>query len=165
MQLTIRPMTRAAALAIMRWRYPEPYAVYNFVDGAMIAAFLAAQQRKCCFQIEDALGNLVAFCCFGSEAQIPGGDYHAPALDVGLGLHPDLTGQGQGMFYLQAIIAFTRTRFGPQLLRLTVAVWNKRAMRLYTKAGFVVSQRFCTMFSGEEFLVMTLEDQGEPGSP
>jgi hypothetical protein len=36
----------------------------------------------------------IGFCCFGPDAQLRGGDYHEPALDVGLGLRPDLVGKG-----------------------------------------------------------------------
>ena len=48
----------------------------------------------------DETGRLVGFCCFGEDAQVPGGDYSLPALDIGLGLHPDLTGRGLSHSFL-----------------------------------------------------------------
>ncbi|PDW02469.1 GNAT family N-acetyltransferase [Candidatus Viridilinea mediisalina] len=157
MNLHVRPLSRAAALEIIRWRYPPPYDVYNLVDGAVIAAFLKSQQGSNCFQIETESGNVVAFCCFGEDAQVPGPYYPSPWLDVGLGVRPDLTGQGQGMHYFSAILAFAHAHFATSLLRLTVAAWNRRAQRLYERAGFTTIERVRSPFSDEEFLVMVLD--------
>ena len=52
-------------------------------------------------------------CSFGIDAQVPGGDYSAQALDVGLGLRPDHTGQGLGVTFLGAILAFAQERYSP----------------------------------------------------
>ena len=46
--------------------------------------------------VRDSEGALVGFCCFGFEGQVPGGDYSVDALDVGIGMRPELTGQGLG---------------------------------------------------------------------
>lgn len=72
MTLQISPLSRAAALAITRWRYPPPYDVYDIVGGAMIMAFLRAQREGGCYELSDVAGELVAFCCFGAEAASPG---------------------------------------------------------------------------------------------
>ena len=45
-------------------------------------------------------------------------------------------------------------RFAPWALRLTVAAWNQRAIRLYHNAGFQEQQRFEALFSDRTFLVM-----------
>lgn len=158
MALQISPLSRAAALAITAWRYPPPYDSYDIADGAVVAAFLRAQRAGGCYELRDAAGELVAFCCYGAEARVPGGDYSAPELDLGLGLRPDLTGQGQGMRYLTAVIDFARSHFGPQPLRLSVAVLNQRAIRLYTRAGFVATDSFSSPFGGERFLHMRRPD-------
>ncbi len=49
--------------------------------------------------------GLAGFCCYGQDAQVPGGDYAAPAIDVGLGMRPDLVGQGLGDEFLRSILA------------------------------------------------------------
>jgi [ribosomal protein S18]-alanine N-acetyltransferase len=154
MSLQINPLSRAAALAITGWRYPPPYADYDIADGLLIAAFLRAQGGKSYYELRDAAGDLVAFCCFGAEAQVPGGDYQTPALDLGLGVRPDLTGQGQGMYYLTAVLDFARNHYGPQPLRLTVAAFNQRAIRPYARAGFHFTDSFMSAFSAERYLIM-----------
>jgi ribosomal-protein-alanine N-acetyltransferase len=58
------------------------------------------------YAVHDATGVLVGFCCYGEDAQVAGGDYAAPALDVGMGLRPDLVGQGRAHGFLQAILAW-----------------------------------------------------------
>lgn len=154
--LLITPLDRAAAAAVATWRYPRPYDVYNLDDSAATALFLSRRERGY-YQVRERGGELLAFCCYGEEAQVPGGDYSAPALDVGLGLRPDLTGRGQGRRFLAAILAFGVERFRPQTLRLTVAAFNTRAFRLYTAAGFRERERFTSTFAGRSFIMMTRE--------
>lgn len=151
--LTIAPLDRAAAATVAGWRYPPPYDVYNLEDSAAVALFLSRRGRDY-YQVRDGAGALLAFCCFGEEAQVPGGDYSAPALDVGLGLRPDLTGQGQGRRFLEAILAFGIEQFQPLNLRLTVAAFNARAIRLYTAAGFGEVERFTSTYGAQPFIVM-----------
>lgn len=151
--LRVEPMGPADARAVARWRYPPPYDIYNIADEPLeLAAFLAGIAGY--YRVLDAAGELVAFCCFGAEARVPGGDYSAPALDLGLGVRPDLTGRGQGRRYLDAITGYAERSFAPPALRLTVAGFNQRAIRLYSRAGFREAQRFLTPFSGREFLIM-----------
>lgn len=154
-ELTIGPMDLEAALAVVGWRYPPPYDVYSIADSpAEAALFLAARERDY-YQLRDGSGELVAFCCFGEEARVPGGDYSLPALDVGLGLRPDLTGRGHGRRILEAILAFGAARHGHATARLTVAAFNARAIRLYAGCGFAEVARFASAFGGRECIVMT----------
>ncbi|MFV9505059.1 MAG: GNAT family N-acetyltransferase [Oscillochloridaceae bacterium umkhey_bin13] len=154
MMLSFLPMSHAGALELAHWRYPAPYDYYNIADEpTLLASFLASPQYGY-FAIYAAANDLVAFCCFGDEAQVPGGDYPAAALDVGLGVRPDLTGRGQGLVYLNAILNFADQQFGPGARRLTVASFNARAIRLYQRAGFVAIQHFTASFSGRPFVVM-----------
>lgn len=156
-ELIVSPMEHTAALAIVTWRYPPPYDVYSMVDDPLTTAAFLCHAESGYYQLRDAGGVLVAFCCFGADAQVPGGDYAAPALDLGIGIRPDLAGRGEGMRYLGAVLAFARQRFQPPALRLTVAAFNQRAYRLYRRAGFHELQRFQSTYSGQEFIVMLRE--------
>ncbi len=80
------------------------------------------------------------FVCFGKEAQISGardsGLYAHDALDIGLGLRPDLTGQGLGGAFLAACLGHAVRTRDPGALRLAVADFNTRAIAVYRHAGF-----------------------------
>lgn len=137
------PMDEAAARAIMTWRYEAPYDVYNLGPGD-------ADQIVSCFvdpvnayhAIIDKEGRLVAYCCFGPDAQVPGGDYDKPATDIGLGVHPGLVGQGLGGTFVGAVLRFARQELTLSEFRVTVAEFNERALRVWKKAGFRPVQRF-----------------------
>ena len=85
---------------------------------------------------------LIAYASFGNDGRVTGGDYTAPATDIGLGLAPALTGRGLGSIVLQAILEFAQTSFQSPAARLTVARFNQRAIRLYERAGFEPTQEF-----------------------
>ena len=85
---------------------------------------------------------LIAYASFGNDGRVKGGDYTAPATDIGLGLAPALTGRGLGRIVLQAILEFAQTSFQSPAARLTVARFNQRAIRLYERAGFEPTQEF-----------------------
>ena len=107
-------------------------------------------------------GELVAYCCFGADARVPGGDYGADALDVGLGVRPDLIGKGQGGAYVQAVLDCARRTWSPPVFRVTIAEFNERARRVWKKAGFRRVQRFRRESDDQAFLVLVREE-ARPG--
>jgi hypothetical protein len=62
---------------------------------------------------------------------------------------------------LRTVLAFGRSRFAPARFRLTVAAFNLRAQRVYTRAGFRMVGRFRRGddSAAPEFLLM-VEDEG-----
>jgi RimJ/RimL family protein N-acetyltransferase len=109
------------------------------------------------YSITDKDGELVAYCCFGPEGRVPGGTYDSTALDVGMGLRPDLTGQGRGSQFLHAIAEFAHQRYAPTAFRVTVAAFNSRALRLCRRAGFREVQRFNRERDGLRFVILVLD--------
>jgi len=152
MELTIVPLNLSAARQVAGWRYPPPYDVYDIGEEPLALATMIRPGAG--YHAILAGEELVGFCCFGEEARVPGGDYSAPAVDVGLGVRPDLTGRGQGRHVFDAVTLFAERAFRPPALRLTVAAFNKRAIRLYQNAGFRETERFAATFSGRPFLIM-----------
>ena len=75
-------------------------------------------------------------------------------LDIGLGMAPELCGTGQGGAFLEEGLKFARERFGARDLRLTVASFNKRAIRVYQRAGFAAVREAAHKRSGMAFTVM-----------
>ncbi|HRW47054.1 MAG: GNAT family N-acetyltransferase [Caldilinea sp.] len=147
MEYHFAPMTEPDARAVLNWSYPGIDTLYN-PDPDNLEEDMAALLRPDYYYhaIRDGAGGLVGFCCFGEDAQVPGGDYGLPALDVGLGLHPDLIGTGLSHGFLAAILAFGEEKFAPEFFRATVAVINRRSLHLFERAGFYIVQNF---LSGE----------------
>ena len=158
MELDFRPMEERSVRAITRWRYEPPYEIYSLDREdvqELIQTFLNPAYHYC--QIHDERDELVAYCCFGADARVPGGDYAAEALDVGLGLRPDLTGQGRGSAFVAAVLDFARRTFGPAAFRVTVAEFNRRAQRVWQKAGFRPVQTFERAPDGRAFVILVRE--------
>ncbi len=93
MVIIFQPMNETEAQAIVSWRYEPPYDIYNLdsPDQPAIRYFLEPQNAF--YSITGQAGDMAAFCSFGPDGQVPGGDYKANALDIGMGLRPNLTGQ------------------------------------------------------------------------
>lgn len=162
MTLRFQPIDQTQAGIVAKWRYDPPYDVYDLglsapddVLGVLLDPANAYQA------IVDENGELAAFCCFGPDAQVSGGDYGAAALDLGLGMHPDLTGQGRGLTFVRAVLAFARDAFAPVALRVTIAAFNQRAIEVWTRAGFDPVQTFQRGMDGRAFVVLMLR----PSSP
>jgi ribosomal-protein-alanine N-acetyltransferase len=162
--LVLRPLEDADARAIVTWRYDGPYAVYNQQADAL-ARLLNPEHRY--HAVESPAGELIGFCCFGADARVPGGTYQdQAALDVGGGLRPDLTGQGHGIAFFRAILDFGRERFAAGTFRVTVAAFNRRAIRMCQWAGFEVVERFSTgNDEARDFVVLALSRIRIPSCP
>ncbi len=148
-------MNKTHARIVVAWRYPEPYEPYN-ADPANLADDVAALTDPAYnyYAILNENSEFVAYCCFGEDAQVAGGDYAAPALDVGAGLRPDLTGNGQGSALIQAILDFGARTFNPPAFRATVAGFNQRAQRACLQVGFRQKTRFARPSDQREFVVL-----------
>ena len=142
MSFTLAPMTEADARAILTWRYEEPYAIYNMEGEAALAELV--DRRSPHFAVRDETGALAGFFGFGTAAEV-GEEPREPALfaaegllSVGLGLRPDLVGQGRGvgLAFVNAGLDFARAQLQPRVFRLFVLTFNARAIRVYERAGF-----------------------------
>lgn len=145
MNLRLVPMAERAVWLIRTWRYPAPYNVYNVSADEAIDEFLDGSY----YAAENDSGELIGFFCFGASARVPAGHfagcYDADALDIGLGLRPDLNGQGLGRGFMQAGLDFAASNLGADCLRLSVMRFNRRAIRLYQNLGFVHTCQFRAM--------------------
>jgi len=150
MKFLIQVMTENLAREILTWRYETPYDLYNQdANEEGLAEFLNGSYQV----ILDSAGQLIGFYCTGQSAQVPKGHefnaYQNDYLDFGLGLKPELTGQGNGGAFLDFILQ----QLAEDRLRLTVASFNKRAIRLYESFGF--EQVACFSNGQVEFIIMT----------
>ena len=152
---TFQKMTEENAQIIVQWRYKAPYNYYNPDPRcAKENTQRLLIPHNPYYSINNANQGLTGFCCFGSEGQVSGGDYRAEALDIGLGLHPELTGLGKGRDFLNAILDFATQTFSPSAFRVTVAEFNSRAIRLYENSEFERVGRFQSRSDGRMFIQM-----------
>jgi [ribosomal protein S18]-alanine N-acetyltransferase len=152
LRYALKPITRADARAISRWRYDGPYSVY---DGSPASVSSLLEPRFFYHSVHDEGGDLAGYFCFGEDARVSAGRRlgiyeREPALDVGLGMRPDLTGQGLGEEFVRSGLLFANEAYSPQAFRLTVATFNRRAISVYERAGFEPVETFGASVRGGE---------------
>ena len=150
----LRAITEEHARDLATWRYPEPYSLY---DAAPEDVETYLDPANGYLAVVDETGRLVAHCCYGADARVPGGAYDQDAIDIGTGMRPELTGRGHGAALLQLVIDEARRRWPGKPLRTTVAAFNGRAQQLVRKAGFQEVEVFISP-TGREFVVHMLTD-------
>lgn len=154
MKFTAEPMNKATAAEILNWRYPYPYDFYNseMTDEAL-AEMLAGMYRS----VRNDQGKLFGFYCTGQSAQVPAcrkvGVYPSGYIDFGLGIEPAEIGQGKGSEFFAFVRREIHAAHPEKPLRLTVATFNKRAIRLYENFGFIKDQEFKTDFAKFQTMV------------
>jgi ribosomal-protein-alanine N-acetyltransferase len=138
-------MSQPDAVAISRWSYPEPYSFYDWdADPDDLAELLDPARRGDAYSaVEDASGELVGFFSFKPR--------EPSAVEIGLGLRPDLTGRGLGGAFVEAGLEHARTRFAPAEFVLAVASFNRRAIAVYERAGFVQVRAYRHSTNGAEW--------------
>ena len=148
-QFIFGPLTAADAHTIAAWRYAGVYAFYDFTaDPADLAELLTPETwGSSYFRVERVNQELVGFFQFEPQGTV---------IDIGLGLRPDLTGKGHGLPFVLAGLAFAQRRFTPRQFRLAVATFNRRAQRVYERAGFQAVRTYWQATNGgqHEFVEM-----------
>tara|TARA_E500000331_G_scaffold133483_1_gene130477 strand:+ start:786 stop:1292 length:507 start_codon:yes stop_codon:yes gene_type:complete len=128
---------------ILSWRYTPPYDFYDPPPHPDVATYTREFLKpELAFHVVLSEEALIGFCSYGIDGQVPGGDYTQGALDIGLGMRPELTGQGQGSAFFSAVLTHGTTVWSPSQIRLTVASFNRRARRLYEQFGFCYHSEF-----------------------
>ncbi|MCQ6268208.1 GNAT family N-acetyltransferase [Fictibacillus sp. WQ 8-8] len=143
MQLSIVDINEDFAVNILNWRYDAPYDFYNNeVSPDSMKEMLENSYRV----ILDRYQGIAGFFCTGSSAQVPAGHqygaYSDDLIDLGIGMNPELTGQGYGSEFFSFILRHIQAAFSGVSIRLTVAAFNHRAIHLYEKLGFVKQIQF-----------------------
>ncbi|MCK2157577.1 GNAT family N-acetyltransferase [Exiguobacterium sp. 17-1] len=145
------PLTQRQAEQIAYdWTYEGDFAFYNMPnDPDDLAEFLDPDQRTEHYYAVMDETQLIGFFVFE-----PGQN----SLELALGMRPDLTGQGNGVAFLESGLAFAIEKYQPHHIELAVATFNERAIRLYAKSGFEPIERFQQETNGGsyEFVKMRL---------
>ncbi|WP_085524201.1 GNAT family N-acetyltransferase [Tuberibacillus sp. Marseille-P3662] len=155
MNIQIQSMDKRSAVRISQWHYEDPYSLYNVGEDA-VDEFLENDY----YAVFDLQEGLIGFFCLGRVAQVPGGyECHAyenrmDVIDIGLGMRPDMTGQGFGCEFIHHCLIQAKDMY-PQVkvFRLTVATFNLRAIKVYERLGFQAGMHFVNPI-GLEFMTM-----------
>ena len=133
------------AEAIAAWRYPEPYTFYNWTEdpGDLRELLDPLLRGEAYWAVADHAGELVGHFSFKPKDE--------GTVEIGLGLRPDLTGRGLGGSFLAAGLEFARTCFAPERFVLSVATFNKRAIKVYERAGFASVRVYTHSTNGGEW--------------
>lgn len=149
--MRIAPLTLEHAADICTWQYASPYDCYD-MTGAQPGGLLDPEAG---FHAVLAGDDLVGFRSFGADGQVPGWDYDGSALDTGGGLRPSLTGRGWGRAAIATGLAYGAERFDPAAFRVTIALFNDRALRTVATLGFVEVGQFRSANDDEPYVVLT----------
>ncbi|MBI9050666.1 MAG: GNAT family N-acetyltransferase [Anaerolineaceae bacterium] len=149
-------MDEAGARDIVQWRYQAPYQMYNMQDSSSVKEVVEylIDPKNQIYRIDNDQQAMLAFCSFGNDAQVGGGDYAEEALDVGLGMRPSLTGQGLGPELIAEVLSYAAAHFEFTKFRATIAAFNQRAQKAWLKNGFEYQQEFIRSFDGFPFVIL-----------
>ncbi len=145
-----------AAREFLSWKYPSPYDIYN-----ALPEFYDEDLRYQTDPMNNIYGmysqdnELIGYCSYGFDAQVPGGDYSEDALDIGLMVKPELTDMKLGSHFVCEVIRNGIEKYHPVKLRVTIAQFNKRALRVWEKIGFKPVQVFKRINDEMKFIIMT----------
>ncbi len=124
---------------ILNWHYEDGYKVYNmgFHNG---------------YAVLDENESLIGFFKY---------HFNNNVMEIGLGLKPNFYGKGVAEQFVIEGIKFGRLKFNyiGRLVKISVASFNKRAIKTYKKLGFYEISKYTHIISGKEceFLNMILE--------
>jgi ribosomal-protein-alanine N-acetyltransferase len=140
----LRPLTQDDAEEIAAWRYPGEYAFYDIAADPVDAAELLDEAGR-----GDQWTAVV-----GDDGRLAGFYQLRPrggAVEIGLGLRPDLCGAGRGQAFVRAGIDLARMRHPGAEIVLAVAEFNRRAIVVYERCGCVETGRHMRYTSGAEW--------------
>ncbi|WP_088006453.1 GNAT family N-acetyltransferase [Indiicoccus explosivorum] len=145
MEFEFREMSQEEAEEIaFGWHYDGVYAFYDVeADEEDLAEFLDPAERDGTVFAGHSIHGLSGFF---SISQV-----NNEAIEIGLGLRPDLTGQGIGAAFVEEGLSFAKKQFCFSRVTLSVASFNQRAIRLYKKMGFIRETTFLQKTNGGEY--------------
>lgn len=127
----------------LNWHYEGKYSFYDVdADEDDLVEFLDPKKRKDSHYIVKEGKEEIGFFSFNDR-----GD----AVDIGLGMKPELTGRGLGLKFFEAGLRFAISKYNPQEITLSVATFNERAIKVYKKAGFESVETFMQDTNGSQF--------------
>ncbi len=118
-------------------------------DPEDLAEFLDPQSwKETYFSVHSQQDELIGFFSYRRVEN--------ETVKMGLGLRPDLTGKRLGGAFVRSGVAFAQTHFSATQVRLSVATFNHRAIRVYQQAGFALGETFMQHTNGSEYEFLSM---------
>lgn len=140
-------MDLESANEIMTWSYPQPYGIYSMTEDQETLLELMSGSYYVVLS-DDSDPRVIGYFCFGVSARIPIKEaqeaykIEGDILDIGLGLAPDLCDKGLGKAFMKLGMSFAQQMWSNKRFRLTVADFNKRAIKTYQALGYKTHATF-----------------------
>jgi len=137
MEYTFAPMNQEFAKDIVsNWHYDDVYSFYNMAaDEDDLKIFMDTENwHNIIRAVLNEDDELVGWASFYTEND---------EFWLSVGLRPDLTGQGLGPEFVSECVRYAVSHYKPinDTIRLAVALFNQRAIKVYQRAGFVETNR------------------------
>jgi [ribosomal protein S18]-alanine N-acetyltransferase len=132
------------------WHYDGEYSFYDMeADKEDLAEFLNPELRGDSVFTVNKCEEIVGYFSVNQTT--------AATCDIGLGMRPDLTGSCMGLDFLKAGMDFVKSRFKPEIITLSVAMFNQRAIKVYRKMGFKELDTFMQDTNGDTYEFIRME--------
>lgn len=111
------------------WKYGGVYSFYDMTADVEDYEEFVDENRRNANDHYQAMagGGLAGFFCVVQDG---------PVIEIGLGLRPDLCGNGVGKGFVSQVVGFIEARYQFDKLVLHVAAFNQRAVKVYRSCGF-----------------------------
>lgn len=135
----LQKMSEEEGQAISNWLYPAPYDLYRWPPwGTMKEQSLefgdpSIRQDQYMAVHDKSTEQLVGYIQLFPMGQ---------TVRLGMGLKPDCCDQGWGSALTSLAVEEANRRLPGAEIDLEVEQWNKRAIRAYEKAGFVITDEY-----------------------
>lgn len=139
MILSLSAMTAEEAEAISHWQYPAPYELYRWplwetmVEQGLEFGDPSIREAQYLAVHIPSTDELVGYIQLFPMGQ---------TLRIGMGLRPDCCDRGWGSTLTTLAVEEAIRRQPGAEIDLEVEKWNKRAIRAYEKAGFVITDEY-----------------------
>lgn len=151
MKYNFRRRTKEDIQAFLSWHFEGVYSFYdNDIQKEKLDWYWSSIENEDAFSIYNDHNELVGSC----EFSIDEGEYI-----MGLQMKPELTGQGMGVEFSNAVIKFGKERYDFKALYLAVATFNKRATKVYEKLGFEVIEEDVWNIRGNDYNFLIMKKQ------
>lgn len=155
LDLSYSVMTPEVAFEIADgWKYPPPYDFYDMTaDPEDYEEFVTPEKWPEVLMRVRSRGELFGFL----SADIDDGE---GMLEIGVGMHRDLTGGGLGVSFMACNLAWLEENLPGREIRLMVACFNGRAIAVCRRSGFRRVRSFKQASNGGVFDFIEMKYEG-----